>query len=139
MKDEELLDKLSEMIDTKLHPVQSLLENEVVPRIDSMQNKLDNEVVPRIDSMQNKLDNEVVPRISFVEDKLDNKVMPTIQSIQILIEHDMMPRLQNIESCYTSTYERYSKGIDQLDDMQVDIDILKSVVAEHSVRLKELA
>ena len=124
MKDEELLDKLSEMIDTKLHPVQSLLENEVVPRIDSM---------------QNKLDNEVVPRISFVEDKLDNKVMPTIQSIQILIEHDMMPRLQNIESCYTSTYERYSKGIDQLDDMQVDIDILKSVVAEHSVRLKELA
>jgi len=56
-----------------------------------------------------------------------------------LIENDILPRLQNIEACYTSTYRRYSNGIEEMKALKSDMDIIKKVVAEHSEKLKKLA
>lgn len=58
---------------------------------------------------------------------------------QLLLENEVLPRLQNLESCYTTTYERYASGIQQLDALQCDVDILKSVVAEHSEILQRIS
>lgn len=63
---------------------------------------------------------------------LDIKIKP----VEMLLENDVLPRIQNIESCYTSTYRRYSNGIEQLETMQQDIDIIKKVVSEHSQKLQ---
>ena len=41
------------------------------------------------------------------------------------IWHELLPRLQNLESCYTTTYHRYATGIQQLDGLQNDMDIVK--------------
>lgn len=66
---------------------------------------------------------------------LDEKLKP----IQLTQENEILPRLQNIESCYTSTYNRYSKGINQLNAIQTDVDILKKVVTEHSEKLQKIS
>ena len=79
-------------------------------------------------------DNELLLAISAL---LDNKLQPVRDDIQLLKlqnENDILPRLQNIEACYTSTYNRYKSGISQIDAMQADIDVLKNVVSEHSVK-----
>ena len=62
-----------------------------------------------------------------------------IRDIKLLIENDILPRMQNIEACYTSTYRRYSDGINDLETMKTDIDILKKVVTEHSKKLEKIA
>ncbi len=62
-----------------------------------------------------------------------------MKKMQIQMETDFSPRLQNIESCYLSTYQRYSKGTEQIDSMQLDIDVLKSTVIEHSEKLQRIS
>lgn len=59
---------------------------------------------------------------------LDVKLKPLedrAKNIELLLENDVLPRLQNIESCYTSTYRRYTNGINQLDALQSDMNIVK--------------
>lgn len=84
-------------------------------------------------------DNELLLAMS---DMLDQKLKPIkndVRDISITLENDILPRLQNIESCYTSTYKRYQSGINQLEAMQADIDILKKVVSDHSEKLKKIS
>lgn len=59
-----------------------------------------------------------------------------INRVELLLENDVLLRLQTIESCYTDTYRRYVVGLEQIEAMQTDIDILKRVVSEHSKRLQ---
>lgn len=73
---------------------------------------------------------------------LDSKLKPVnakTSNIELLLENDILPRLQNIESCYTSTYCRYSNGISELESLKANMDIIEKVVAEHSVELQKLA
>lgn len=77
-----------------------------------------------------------------MSDLLDKKLQPIKDDIQFLKlqnENDILPRLQNIEARYTSTYNRYKSGISQIDAMQADIDVMKSVIREHSEKLQKLA
>ncbi len=77
-----------------------------------------------------------------MSDLLDKKLQPIkddIQFFKLQNENDILPRLQNIEACYTSTYNRYKSGISQIDAMQADIDVMKSVIREHSEKLQKLA
>jgi len=73
---------------------------------------------------------------------LDSKLKPIkndVKSINLTLENDILPRLQNIESCYTSTYKRYQSGINQIEAMQADIDVMKSVIREHSEKLQKIS
>lgn len=73
---------------------------------------------------------------------LDMKLKPLedrTKNIELLLENDVLVRLQNIESCYTSTYRRYANGINQLESMQADIDIMKKVISEHSEKLQRIS
>ena len=84
-------------------------------------------------------DNELLLAISEMMDKKLKPVNDHLKKIELTQENDILPRIQNIESCYTSTYNRYQSGIDQIDAMQNDIDIIKKVVTEHSEKLQKLA
>ena len=73
---------------------------------------------------------------------LDSKLQPMekrTKNIELLLENDILPRLQNIESCYTTTYRRYSNGIEEMEALQADMDIVKKVVAEHSEKLQKIS
>ena len=71
---------------------------------------------------------------SFVQEEAQKNL-----STRLLLENEVIPRLQNIESCYLTTYSRYANGIQQLDTIQKDVDVLKKVVAEHSEILKKIS
>lgn len=73
---------------------------------------------------------------------LDTKLKPikdNVKGINLTLENDILPRLQNIKSCYTSTYKRYQSGANQIEAMQMDIEVMKKVIAEHSEKIPKLA
>lgn len=84
-------------------------------------------------------DNELLLAISNVVQSQIEPLKSNINKTKLLLENDVLPRLQNIESCYTSTYRRYANGIEQIESLQSDVQILKKVVAEHSETLQKLA
>ncbi|MBD5445376.1 MAG: hypothetical protein HDR29_07480 [Lachnospiraceae bacterium] len=84
-------------------------------------------------------DNELLLSISDMLDKKLKPVNDRLKKIELTQENDIIPRLQNIEACYTSTYKRYQTGIEQIDAMQADIDVMKSVMREHSEMLQKMA
>lgn len=71
-------------------------------------------------------------------DQIREENSEAARSIKIILEKDILPRLQNIESCYTDTYKRYVIGVEQLEALQTDMEILKRVVSEHSRKLQNL-
>lgn len=84
-------------------------------------------------------DNELLLAISNIVQKQIEPLKEDIRDIKLRLENDISPRLQNIESCYTTTYDRYKSGINQIEAMQNDIDLLKKVVQEHSDKLNKTA
>ena len=68
-------------------------------------------------------DNELLLAIS---DMMDKKLQ----------ENVIIPRLKTIESCYTDTYNRYKDSSDKMQAAFDDIDLLKKVVTEHSIKLQ---
>jgi len=83
-------------------------------------------------------DNELLLAISDMMDKKLKPVNDRLKKIELTQENDILPRLQNIEACYTSTYKRYQTGIEQIEAMQADIDVMKSVIREHSQKLQKI-
>ena len=84
-------------------------------------------------------DNELLLAISDILDKKIKPVNDRLKKIELTQENDILPRLQNIEACYISTYKRYQTGIEQIDAMQDDIDVMKNVIREHSEMLQKMA
>ena len=84
-------------------------------------------------------DNEFLLAMSDMLDKKLNPVNDRLKKIELTQENNILPRLQNIEACYTSTFNRYQTGIEQIEAMQADIDVMKKVIAEHSEKLQKLA
>ncbi|MGI5969317.1 MAG: hypothetical protein ACOX76_06555 [Lachnospiraceae bacterium] len=76
------------------------------------------------------LDNKLKSNLAPIENRLTN--------IELTLENNILPRLQNIESCYTSTYKRYQSGANQIEAMQMDIEVMKKVIAEHSEKIQKL-
>lgn len=74
-------------------------------------------------------------------DRLEGR-MTSLESagkkMRVLLENEVLPRLQNIEACYLSTYRRYAEGMEKMEAFQTDMELVKKVVAEHSVKLKRL-
>lgn len=87
----------------------------------------------------NMTDNELLLAMSDMLDKKLKPINDRLKKIELTQENDILPRLQNIEACYTSTYKRYQTGIEQIEAMQADIDVMKSVIREHSEKLQKLA
>lgn len=115
MTDNELLLGISDILDKKLKPIDR--------RLNEYSKKL--EVVDE--------------RLKKIELRQENDILPRLQKIELRQENDILPRLQNIEACYTSTYDRYRAGVEQIDTMQSDINIMKNVMREHSEKLRKIS
>lgn len=84
-------------------------------------------------------DNELLLAMSDMLDKKLKPVNDRLKKIELTQENDILPRLQNIEACYTSTFKRYQTGVEQIEGMQTDIDVMKKVIAEHSEKLQKIS
>ena len=97
-------------------PLQNSLRAEIAETRDSLQNSLRAEIAETRDSLQSQL-----------------------TQINLTLEQNVVPRLNTIESCYVSTYERYSQGINQLESIQSDILVMKDVIMKHSTQLAKIS
>lgn len=78
----------------------------------------------------------------LVSDMLERKLQPVydrMKMIELTQENEMLPRLRNIEASYVGTYQRYQMGVEQIEQMQFDIDIIKNVLCEHSEKFPKMA
>lgn len=122
---------MSDLMDKKLKPVEKCMTTitkdveEIKDRMDSMEGLIS----------KNTKDIEILKEQTKKIDPLVEKT----NRIELLLENDVLPRLQNIEACYTSTYQRYAAEADRIDGLQADMDLVKKVVTEHSVKLQRLA
>ncbi|MGC4019044.1 MAG: hypothetical protein QM793_07325 [Muricomes sp.] len=106
----------------------------------------DNELLLALSDMMDKKIQPLKDEIRDTKLTLENNIADTklilendIRVIKLIFENDISPRLQNIESCYTSTYNRYKNSVDDYEQMQADIQLLKKVVREHSKKLEKIS
>ena len=122
-----LLGEISGMLEN----MQNSLRTEIAETRDSLQNSLRAEIAETRDSLQNSLRAE----IAETRDSLQSQ----LTQINLTLEQNVVPRLNTIESCYVSTYERYSQGINQLESIQSDILVMKDVIMKHSTQLAKIS
>lgn len=156
MTNNELLLAISGMMDQKLEPIKTdirelkcdvrelkedvhILKNEVCELKQDVAVLKEDVSVLKQEVSALKDDVSVLKQeVSVLKDDV-SVLKRNVTGIQITLENDMNPRLINIESCYTSTYERYQYGINQIESMQMDINLLKKVVTEHSEKINQTA
>ena len=114
MSNNELLLAISEMMDKKLEPIQKDMSN--------MQKDI------------TQIQDDIIDIKAQIKET-DIR----IKQIEVTQENKILPRLQNIEACYTSTYERYAKGAEQIENTLNDMNLIKTVVTEHSVKLEKIS
>lgn len=119
MNNTELLNAISDMMDQKL-------EDTLIPRVKNLEDTL----IPRVKNLEDSL----IPRVKNLEDTL----IPRVKNLELTLENELIPRVAHIEECYIDTYERYQKGIDQLNQMQMDIDVIKTTVIGHSKEINKI-
>lgn len=82
---------------------------------------------------------EVDTRLSAKLDEVDSRLSTEVHNILLRMENNIEPRLDNIEACYTSTYNRYKDGVEKIENLEMNMDVVKSVVREHSKKLNAIS
>ena len=135
MDNNELLVKFADILDQKLETV---LDQKLETILDQkLETVLDRKFEENLKPIHDRLDG-IDERLDKVEDRLDG--MDTrLRKVEIQMEHEVVPRLQVIENCYLDTFQRYQQGGEDIDALKEDMVIVKKVVAEHSVKLKNIS
>lgn len=136
MTDNELILTISELMDKKLSPINNRLQK-VEGKIDIVEKHMDS-LETSLNGRIDDLETSVNERFDAVDKRFtQNEEM--LRRVSLIQETEILPRLQNIEDCYLSTYKRYQKSAEQTDAMQVDLDIMKKVLIEHSQKLQQIS
>ena len=129
MTNDELLIAISNMMDEKLDANLLPMKNDI------SELKTDTAVVKdkvsALDTKVTALESDMI----VVKDKA-SAIDVKVTEIQLTQENDIRPRLQNIEACYIDTYKRYLHDSERMETALEDIVMLKTVVADHSEKLK---
>lgn len=128
MVDHELLLAMSDMMDGKLQPIK-----EDLAEVKEEQKKMKEDLAEVKEDLA-----EVKEEQQRMKDDLQD-VKNEVHRINLYQENVIQPRLETIESCYTDTYNRYKSDADKMEAAFADIELLKTVVTEHSKQLQKLA
>ncbi len=167
MTNEELLLAMSDLLDVKLRAELQPLKNELHEEIRAVRDELHaeiqavkNELHTEIQAVKNELRleiraakddlhaeiqavrDELHAEIQAVRDELDEKIQSLdARVLQLQLNQDtvIIPTLNDIASCYTDTFKRYQAYGDKMDSVYEDVNLLKKVVMDHSVKLQKLA
>lgn len=133
-----LLGEISGMLEN----MQSSLRAEIAETRDSLQSSLHAEIAETREALhaeiaetRDSLQSSLRTEIAETRDSLQSQ----LTQINLTLEQNVVPRLNTIESCYVSTYERYSQGINQLESIQSDILVMKDVIMKHSTQLAKIS
>ncbi len=153
MTDHELLLAISNIMDKKLDarlkPLENTLQSlkEDVQQLKEDVQQLKDDVQQLKDDVQQLKDDVQQTKSDVQQLKAEvhqlkaemHQFEAEMHQLKLYQENVILPRLQNIESCYMDTYKRYQDGVGQIDAMQTDIDVMKSVLLEHSDRLQKIS
>ena len=117
-------------METRMSSIETRMSS-IETRMDSMETRMSS-IETRMDSMETRMDS-IENQLGEVSQRL-GKVENDVRQIKITQETEILPRLNTIESCYTDTYKRYAKGADKIEQMEMDIGILKIAVLNGSRR-----
>lgn len=135
MDNNELLVKFADILDQKLETV---LDQKLETILDQkLETVLDRKFEENLKPIHDRLDG-IDERLDKVEERLDG-IDTRLRKVEIQMEHEVVPRLQVIENCYLDTFQRYQQGGEDIDALKEDMVIVKKVVAEHSVKLKNIS
>ncbi len=108
MKNDELLLAISDMLDKKINPLEK-----------------------RMDSMEKELKSE----IRLVKDEV-HVLKDEVHVINLKLENIIDPRLYNIESCYLDTYKRYQYGVEKIEKLELDNQLIRSRIQTYDEILR---
>lgn len=122
MTNNELLLAISDMMDKKL---KSEIQAELQPLKDD---------ISHIKSDINHLNNDVGNIKSDI-----NHLNDDINSIKMHLENVTDKNIQLLAENYVPAAKRYEKAAAKIEAMQTDIDVIKSVILEHSDKLQKIS
>ncbi len=153
MTDYELLQAMSDMLDTKLNAQLQPIKEDMRGLKEDVQVLKDDMHILKEDVHILKEEVQVLKEDVHIlkEDvqvlKEDVQVLKDdvqfaktdLRRVKLYQENILEPRLNTIEACYTSTFNRYKSDVERIEMAFDDIDTLKQVVARHSEQLRKLA
>lgn len=88
--------------------------------------------------LEEKLDQKLEEKLQPIYERLDDLEADMKYVKVVQLENNIIPRLNTIEACYMDASRRYMESTEQITVMKADIEVLKSVVSEHSQRLSRI-
>ena len=158
MADTELLSSIGKLFEGKLSVFKQQIDEKfdsfaqaVDARFDSFAQAVDarfdsfaQAVDARFDQVDIRLDS-LDKRVGTLEesvnrlDKRLEQVEYRVKRNEVLHENDVLPSLRSIVDCYVSTYERYKKYCERMEEVFQDVDVLKCTVQKHSIQLQMIS
>ena len=151
MDNKELLLAISDMMDEKLDAINvrmDTMEDKLTSRmdaldakIDAVESKLSAEICAldaKIDAVDCKLSADIRALDAKI-DAVDERLSADIKKINVSLENEVLPRITHIEQCYLATSERYTNETGRINGLVADVQVLKSVVQNHSERLQKIS
>lgn len=62
-----------------------------------------------------------------------------IRDIKLTLENNITPNIQLLAENYVPAAKRYEKGSTEIENLKVDIELIKKVIKEHSYKLNRIA
>ena len=115
MKNDELLLAISDVLDKKINPLEK--------RMDSMEKELKSEI--RL----------VKDEVHVLKDEV-HVLKDEVHVINLKLENIIEPRLYNIESCYLDTYKRYQYGVEKIEKLELDNQLIRSRIQTYDEILR---
>ena len=141
MGNNELLLAISDMMDQKLEYINV--------RMDTMENRLSEDiraVETRLDAKIDAVEEKLTTKIDVVEHELTTKIdvvqkelKDSIRATNVNMENVLIPRMKHIEQCYLSASERYINETGRIDGLVFDVQVIKSIVQNHSEQLQKIS
>ena len=76
-------------------------------------------------------------RFDGVEGRL-SKVETELRKTRIDIENRILPVINDMNEVYKTTFQRYIESTDKIDRIEMEQEVLKSIVADHTEQLKNI-
>lgn len=145
MVDREMLAAMADLLEDKLENLQEEMDR----KLESLEERMDQKLGSLETRMNQKLDEKLEP-IHARLDKLDEKLIPIHDRLDKLeidmkkvrvdqLEYQIIPLLNEIGQTYHDTANRYLEKMDQIDEMAMDIAVMKCTIENHSDRLNRLS
>ena len=88
-------------------------------------------------------DNELLLAVAELFDKkLETQLQPLgddIRDTKLTLQNNITPNIQLLAENYVPAAKRYEKGSTEIENLKVDIELIKKVIKEHSDKLNRIA